>query len=457
MRTTYRLSAYLIVLLLAACASPADTTPPPEPSPSGTVSPIPSPLTSGSPSPTPTATPSTIPSPTPISSPPPSATSVPAGITPSPVPRPSPSFAATPTPTNAWTGPTRVSERPYLDPSIVVDSAGTPHVAVVLEQRRCASPVCLGSIYHLTNASRTWTRERITRPPQAADEEDIGYMDGEPSMAIDRDGSLWIAFTRMFDFENFGPQPEGVYLVSNRGGSWSDPTKLAGDGANRPSLQVRDGRVYVAYVRGRPTDAWGPNMRFPIIYGSDEGGAFTTTRVARHGERPQLRLDGNGRAHLLFQGGRTIDEHDALYYASGPSAGGSFSVEPVQGTTGLEHRWALALDGDGRPHVAWSIWPDGIHYARRSGSGWQLTENVLPNELVAVATGAAVHIVGGGEPGVHHATNRIGEFESERLTRQRALSLDLAVDGDGRPHLVFIGRDENFESRGLWYGVGPAD
>jgi hypothetical protein len=454
MAHTYRLITYLLTLLLVACASTAEASPSPAPSPADTTAPSPSPTASPPPGPTTSPDPTLSPSPTPTP------TDTPVGSTPTPASRPTPSFAPAPSPSEGWTGPSRVSERPYLDPSIVVDAVGIPHVAVVLQQRTCASPVCLGSIYHLTNESGAWTRERITRPPQAADEEDVGFVDGEPSIAIDGNGSLWVAFTRMFDFENFGPYPEGVYVVNNSSGSWSNPIRLAGDAANLPSLQVRDGRIYVAYVQGRPTDAWGPNMRFAIMYGTDKGGSFATTRVARHGARPQLRLDGDGRPHLLYQGGRSIDEHDGLYYATGASAGGSFTVELVGDTSGEEHRWALALDSDGRPHAAWSIWPAGTHYARRSGSGWLLTENVLPTEWrVAMAMGASgtVHVAGGGEAGVHYATNRSGDFVSERLTRQEAMSLGLAVDASGRPHLVFIARDDDFLPRGLWYGVGPAD
>ena len=457
MRLFARLSVLVIVLSVAACGG----APPAEVSPSPAASPSASPEPTAPTSTPPEATDSPSPAPT-DGEPSPS----PAGPTASPAPtptaaaQPTPSFAPTTVP-GSWAGPERISERAYDELSLVVDGQGMAHAAARLGD----------GIFYLTNAGGSWTRERISRPPQAQDEEDVGYVDREPSIAIDADGSLWVAFTRMFDFENFGPYPEGIYLVTNRSGSWSSAVQLVGDTANSPSLKVRGGHIFFAYVDGRSSDAYDPSARYPVRYGTDLGGSLAFTRVARHGDLPQLELDTDGRPHILFASGASLGNPDGLSYALGAAPSGSFTVEHLPGTTGNERRAALAVDQSADAHAVWNLWPEdaagpSVSYARRADGSWSSPEELMRDAGIQSAIAAdparpgVLHVGVGGEAGVWYLTDRRGSFQSERLSRQEVLSLDLAVDGGGRPHVLFMtGIDEGDVVTGhqLWYGTGPAD
>ncbi|CAN5758021.1 hypothetical protein BH24CHL6_BH24CHL6_11880 [soil metagenome] len=471
MNTINRLAVLLLVLTLLACGanppsegSPSPAAPTVGPGASPTLVPLPNPTVTPEPNativpvPNPTVSPEASPSP---AGPSPAGPS-PAGPSPAgPTPRPTVEPSRSPAPTavaGSWSGPERISERAYGALSLVVDGQGMAHAAATLDE----------AIFYLTNSSGSWTRERITRPPQAQDEEDVGYVDREPSIAIDSDGTLWVAFTRMLDFENFGPYPEGVYVVTNRSGSWGNATRLATDTANSPSLKVRAGHIYLAYVDGRTSDAYDESATYAIRYGTDLGGSFTTSRVAAHGDAPQLELDSDGRPHILFLSGASLGSPDGVSHGAGAAPTGSFTVQRLPSTSGAERRPALTVDAAGRAHASWSLWPEGaansdIYYARFSGGSWTAPERIMRDALhtaLGADAAGAVHVAVGGDEGVWHLTDRAGSFQSERLSRRQLFSLDLAVDGGGRPHVLFMtGIDEGdvITDLQLWYGVGPAN
>jgi hypothetical protein len=448
MSTLVRISVGLTILAVAGCAGtpPSEVSPSPDGSPPITAEP--------SPSAAPSADPTDNPSPMPTDG---ENSPAPGAPTPSPAVRPTPSFAPTAAPGGtAWTNPERISERSYYEPSMIVDGGLTDIVHVAAGLGR--------GIFHVTNdagnVAGAWTRERLSNPPQRNSDE-------QPSLALDPvEGDLYVAFTRMYDSE-LGRFPEGIYLARRPyGGDWTAPTLLVGGGAHSPSLQVRDGRLYLAYVESSPTDIVEDDPRHPLMYGTDPGGNFSAEEVARNGAHPQLLLDDEGRPHILF--GSPFWADVGVSYARGAAPAGSFTVERLPGTTGEERLPALALDASNRPHAVWNLWPDGaprpsIYYARRGGGGWSSPQVVLEDALaarVAVDDRGTVHVAAGGERGVWYARDGSGGFSGARLSSEPTLWLDMVEpDGDGSSpqlHLLFVGGSDEV-GNGLWYAVGRPD
>jgi hypothetical protein len=392
--------------------------------------------------------------------------------TPSPPLTPAPTPAATPLP-EGWIGPDRIFSRGYGNLSLVLGDDGVAHAAAALG----------GGIFYLTNASGSWTRERLTtglRTRQQIVE------DGQPSIAIDSDGSVSIAFVRQSGHRQdaFGPYPEAIYLVSNRAGSWSQPAALVSEGdEHSPSLQVRQGQIHLAYQVGYAVDVLSLRSRFPIRYTTNAGGAWTDERVAAHGTAPILRLAPDGTARVLFG-----DEYGILRattelrYATATTPTGSFTVEPVSGSSDEDAFYRLELDDAGRPNVLWVAGEsdDGpvIHVQRRDGS-WSHSEITLAGAdlparpgLIAMATDGqgAIHLlmntaeyVPVGDDweyrtyGVFYATNRTGELRFDRLPPESASGGALTIDQHGRPHLLFGIAEWDDGEKELWYGVAPGN
>jgi hypothetical protein len=427
-----RLAVLATLLLLVGCGADA-----PAASPSPAASPTGEPAASPTAAPSPTLSP--VPLPTEPVSPPP-ATATPAAASPSPT---TPATA----PPAAWSGPARISERLYDEPALVVDSAGVVHVAAKLD----------GGIFHVTNASGSWTRERVSRPPRR-------NSDGQPSIAIDRDGTLWIAYTRLLDTE-LGRFPLEIHLVNNASGSWSAPRLLADDGANSPSLKVRSGSIYLAWVQGAPSDVIDEEATYPVMFGTDRGGRFTTEQVAANGGFPKLELDADGRPHVIYGSPFWVENGGAGYArASGPDGG--FSAESLPAAVGHVRNIALAIDSNGTAHALWSSWPEGaaqptILHAQRGGSGWSSATAVVDNAWgAAISAGPAgsLHAVAMGEgSGVWYIGNRGGPLSAERLSADVGQQPAIAVDAAGRPHVIFLGGEAGNLAQGMWYAQGPAN
>ncbi len=455
----------LLIVFLVACAG----TPPPEPSPSpeatapATPAAIPTPPTStpiASPIAIPTASPTLTASPTasPQRSPTAGPASSPASPTPTAAVGPTPS--ATPTaPAGGLGPPALVSERRYYDASVLVDARGVAHVAAGLG----------GGIFYLTNAGGSWMRERLSTPSGSGRQQG---RDAEPSIAMDADGSLWIAFTRLSQETDFGRFPQEIALVNNSSGSWSRPSRLIEGGVHSPSLAVRGGKIHLAYVEGFPVDVIEEDAELPVMYGTDLGGSFAAQRVFRNGDDPQLRLGSDGRSHILFAS--VSWDPGPVRYAVGAGPSGSFTVQDLPDGTdpqagALEPRGvSLAVDGGGQVHALWYTWSDepaadsALFYSRLSGGNWSAPERLLQrvaDAAVAVDSVGVVHVAAAGQfqEGVWYISNRGGGFGSERLAAQGAQSVDLALDSAGRAHVVFIAGEEYERSEGFWYGVAPAD
>jgi hypothetical protein len=378
---------------------------------------------------------------------------------------------------DGWIGPELVSTRGYDGLSLVVDSSGVAHAAAVLGD----------DVYYLTNLSGTWTRERLTSSERTR----RGITTyGQPSLAIDSDGALGLAYVELggHPLDDWGPHPEAIYITSNSSGAWSAPAVLATSSeagpAHNPSLQLGDGRFHMSYQVGYGIDVLDESERYPVRYVTDAGGALTDVQVAEHGTSPTLRLAEDGSVHLVF--GDVYDllpDETELRYATAPGVGAPFTVETVTGSSDEFAYFDLGFDAAGRPTVAWWTDDDGelesaVH-AQVRADGWSsskldLRRAGLPESprVLAMTTDAsgAIHLIANVtetfvvddefvfEPrGVFYVTNRGGDVRSVRLPAEAAAVGALRLGADERAHLLF-GTPREWElPPELWYGVGPGD
>ncbi len=103
---------------------------------------------------------------------------------------------------------------------MAADSQGYVHIAL--------AGSATGGITYTTNSFGSWYHEQVT-----------SHADRDPSIAVDSDGYVYIAFARTDDVK-------GIYVASIATGSWVET--LRHTGADRsPSIAVRGSHMYLAF------------------------------------------------------------------------------------------------------------------------------------------------------------------------------------------------------------------
>jgi hypothetical protein len=340
--------------------------------------------------------------------------------------------------------PSVITTRHYLEPSLVTDTEGFAHVAA---QRG-------NDIYYLTNRSGSWASERLTRA--ARDSRYVG-----PLIALDSDGSLGVAYT-LGCRRCAGGFPDDVYFTTNRSGNWSEQVRISGGwGA---ALQLDRGAIHLAYNDGNVEDLQDLNDMSRPLYTTNSSGSWIVAELAKIGSARALRLSSGGGVHAVFT---TWDHSESdrvtFRYATAETAGLPFDIEPVP-LPPAEYGGVAQLDPDGRPHiVSVALEYDAENdryvtsepvYTHLSDGAWSQVPIQFSPSAIAIDDRGAMHAVDGTiaystyfsgaavprQLGCCPFETRDGEWTSETI----------AVDGSGRPHVLF-GTEE-----GTWYGIGPA-
>lgn len=366
---------------------------------------------------------------------------------------PSPATTVTPGP-DGWLGPTQISMRHYVDPSLVVDSDGSVHVGAQLGN----------DVYYVTNSSGSWTREQISSAPRAGSHT-------VPSITRGADGSLWIAFAdRCPDCApNFSA---GVHLASMQAGGWSAPVSIPDHVGERPYLVVDDG---VVHIGDTDINSSGPvdNLDdiFRPVYVTNESGTWRLTEVARQGTTLAFQRADDGELSVIYvaRGGRR-SVGDNLHLAVAASGADSFASIPIvdDGTT-CNQAAAFGVNGDAAVFRESSV-PGGSDFAcaevsspqymRLSDGSWsEPIEAPLMPRTVILDAGGAVHALAVVHPDFEstelwYVTDAGGSFTTHLLTYYPTSDIDvghaIALDTDGRSHIFFS------SELGTFYAVAPA-
>lgn len=370
-----------------------------------------------------------------------------------------------------WIGPERIATEHYEFVRLVVDGNRHAHVAAVTGD----------GISYLTNEGGSWTREQLTRV--AGD----GY-DGEPSIVIRDDGSLAIAYTRFGGLAcSFGcvpVDPQGIFLVTNRSGSWSEAVRIIEGRVQEPSLQATEGRLHLAYSRGdelKGSLEYGDEDRaVAYAYSADDTETWTMEAVGE-GWAPGLRMGRDGLARISFD---VLCCGDGNFNYAAQADSGEFVIERVPGD------WAastplLALSATDEPQIVFfndieqSDPSCGALSVRRTAGTWSDASAVFPEEewcgakaeMVDTDSAGTLHVVSWYDvsgPGVWYANDAGGAFRALQL-REPVNTIDdrpgggsaMALDDRGRPHVLYDVHEFDSDSPdqpdedGLWYGIGP--
>lgn len=131
-----------------------------------------------------------------------------------------------------WHGPEVVDASSSWDPAIATtrNSLGTSHI--VYDRHDSDRP----GIWLATGGAwlGTWETRRISR----------SWADARPAIALDGENRIYVAWHRSC----WGPSP-GIYLATNRTGSWVTTQLVGSCDAINPSISILpDGRIVVAYL-----------------------------------------------------------------------------------------------------------------------------------------------------------------------------------------------------------------
>lgn len=259
----------------------------------------------------------------------------------------------------------------------------------------CAAPAPLVEV--AASEPMTWGTDRSTR--------------------VDSKGRVHTVFR-----QGGSSSPGKLFYATNASGSFvSETVDAAGDTGHWPSLALdaQDG-VYVAYLSGaknqvtlatRGATGWSTSA-------IDSGSGFTSIAV-----------DGIGKLHVSYT------KNYQLWYATGTA--GSFAptkVDEGSATTGVGYHSSLALDAQGRVHIAhgeqgrtnWYAQPIALRYSTNASGSWVTTQPAATTgphgQFASLALrGADLYIshssTSGYGSGVLYLTSRIGgTWKTEAVT-----------------------------------------
>ncbi len=221
----------------------------------------------------------------------------------------------------SWSGPSEIERR--TPSAMTVDDTGRVHVVSESGQ----------GLRYTTNVSGAWTTIRVSHAGS----------DREPSVAL-AGGKVYIAYAIIGDSaERNGGRSVGIYLATNRTGSWVT-TRVTGNQGVWPSIKVRAGKVHIAYLAPRG-----------VRYLTDQSGHWTDVRVwtrassvlsAYYRLGTSLVLDAAGTAHIAFARERAPDEDSSgisngISYAT--NASGGWKVRTITASRDRVDR--IVLDG----------------------------------------------------------------------------------------------------------------
>lgn len=349
--------------------------------------------------------------------------------------------------------------------SIGVDPVGgEAHIFATLYDDAASG---LGTLFHYTTSSggAACCVGSSDTPAEGGD-------DAAPSLGFTSDGAIQLAFRRLYPtaglrFFSFGSAssliigsalvnsgasidlgPGGVRDVAydkvvgtggstrfatGSGTSWTKVAVGTGNGARVATDIAADAAGKVRIVDG-------------VNYYSNATGSWVAGPSLPFGAETEVEVDAAGKAHVLAS--IPLTPYSVLDYQTDVT--GSWVSDPPMPSSTFDGdvEASLALDGAGKPHIAW-IFADGgggfgLAYQNRVSGSWSsyslLDSGVNQWPAIAVDGSGKVHIAYahyGTSPGIYYATNKTGSWVKTRLTRSYSDGApSIALDGLGKVYVA---------------------
>ncbi len=209
-----------------------------------------------------------------------------------------------------------------------------------------------------------WTGTIWTPPVIVSQPDSYGC---SPSMEVTTAGETYIAYQKC-DFND-----EGLWLAIYNGNWQYQPVEQSDDAEfTYPSLVVKDttGFITIAYVQ---LDDSTPDLHYAV----KEGSAFWTittpyTSTSSYIYNPSLALDGTGKPRIAFTTSEIYDYYAKFAYWTGTE----WLVETVSPLLNERYETSLVVDAANRPHMTFIA--DGLSYAVKDGSTWMVSDIDYP-------------------------------------------------------------------------------
>jgi hypothetical protein len=239
--------------------------------------------------------------------------------------------------------------------AIVSDPNDKQHVVFI--DAETASSI----LSYMTNSGARWVGEVV---------DEGGEFEKMSSIAVDASGKVHIAYFDDYADDNV---TKGRLCYANNVDGWNMTVVdsiTARVGLN-PSLAVdQDGWVHISYF----DDSGQKVLKYVNNVGGDWGNPILIDQSGKAGLYSSLAIGVNSSVHIAY-----LDQiNKDLIYTN--NVGGLWVPDFVDDSGTVEGRSVLALDSQGVPHVAYYD-GDGLIYAKRNGTDWDLTMLDANNEL----------------------------------------------------------------------------
>ena len=192
-----------------------------------------------------------------------------------------------------------------------------------------------------------------------------------------------------------------------------------------------------------------------LCYVRDSAGRWTRERVdapGSYGGPPSVAVDGEGRPHIAYY---DMNKKVLVHAMKGASG---WTLETVDASADVGRDASMALDAQGRPHIAYRDETNkDLKYAYWTGSTWSLQQVDTADDVGGTP---ALALDAQGRPHISYedVTRRNLKYARWSGTAWEVTTVDaggaggaesaLALDGSGRAHIAYFGQ-------GLRYARGP--
>ena len=307
--------------------------------------------------------------------------------------------------------------------SVAVDADNNPHLSYIRG----------GRLLHAFRDAGSWTTE-VVEAPEASIDPSVGPFSNlafnNCQIAIAADGDIHIAYGSR----------AGLVHAARNGDAWSSVVvdDSAAAMANVSLVLGASGTPHITYGVG--DIPWLYNVK----YASRASQVWRADRIGSiPGSNSYLSVDGDV-PYVVLSLRRGFQY--TLYYAT---RGTDWTVETITKDGG--ENVSVAVDSQGRPHVAWAV-AGAVRHAWRIGhSEWQTEEYPEVAEptwsLVAMAIDAMdnVHIAHCYQDGLRYLVRgssgawNVETVDEEAMTGFPVNRLSLALDSRGQPHIGYVG------------------